>query len=88
MSLRLMSLQLDDDGAVIAELESGAPRGHVRVKFNLGQSGEIVVASPEPDIFAEFAASVDEIRRITSAVITFSKASELRIAEDSNHRSP
>lgn len=81
MSLRLMGLHLDNGGAVIAELESGTPRGHVRVKFNLDQSGEVVVASPERDIFTEFATSVDEIRRMTSAVIAFSKASELRIAE-------
>lgn len=84
MSLRLTGLQLDDDGAVIAELECDAPRGRVRAKFDLGQSGELVVASPEPDIFAEFATSIDEVRRITSAVIAFSKASELRIAGDSN----
>jgi len=84
MSLRLMGLQRDDDGAVVAELESGAPRRHVRVKFELDQSGDLVVASPEPDIFTEFAVSVDEIRRITSAVIAFSKASELRTAGDAN----
>lgn len=76
MSLRLISLQLDNSGAVVGDLESGTPRGRVRVEFRLSRSGELVVASPDPDVFSEFAASVQEIRRITSAVIAFSKASE------------
>jgi hypothetical protein len=39
------------------------------------RSGNIIVTSPEPDVFAQCAASIEEVRRITAAVIAFSAAS-------------
>ena len=75
MTLRLMGLRLDSDGAVIADLDSGTQSGRVTAKFDLGQGADLILASPQPDVFAEFASSIEEIRQITSAVIAFSVAS-------------
>jgi hypothetical protein len=74
MSLRLVGLQVNGDGAVIADLDPGTSQGRVLARFHLDRSGSLVVASPDPDVFAQFAASIGEVRQITAAIIAFSIA--------------
>lgn len=81
MTLRLVGLRAGSNGTVLAELDPGTHEGRVHAKFDLDRGGAVVVASPEPDVFAGFAASIEEVRQITSAVIAFSAASQELVKE-------
>lgn len=75
MSLRLVGLHFESEDVVIAELDSGPPTGRVIAKFEVDRSGEIVSANSDPDVFAKFATSMKEVRRVAAAVIAFARAS-------------
>jgi hypothetical protein len=81
MSLRLVGLQVNSDGAVIADLDSGPQRGRVLARFDIDRGGNLLLASPDPDVFAEFASSIEEVRQITAAVIAFAVASQARVKD-------
>lgn len=75
MSLRLVSLRSDrEGGSVVAELNPTSGEDRVLAKFQVDQQGRISVANPVPDVFRQFAASIEEVRRITAAVIAFAEA--------------
>jgi len=76
-----MGLQVNGDGDVIADFDSGTQGGRVVAKFDINRGGGLVVATPDPNVFIEFAASIEEVRHVTSAVIAFSVASHARVKE-------
>lgn len=76
MSLRLVSLHVNSNGAVIADLDSGTQEGRVLASFYLNRSEDLITAFPDPYVFRKFATSIEEVRQITAAVIAFSVASK------------
>lgn len=83
MGLRLMSLRSDrEDGTVIAQLDPTSVKGNLFAKFQICEKGRISVAIPVPDVFREYAASIDEVRRITAAVLTFAEASRVNEVQE------
>jgi hypothetical protein len=76
MVLRLLGLRWEGEGCVSADLDSGIPRGHVRTNFEVGRSGDHITVWPDPDVLNEFATSIEEVRRIVSAVKAFFLAAE------------
>jgi hypothetical protein len=73
--LRLVGLRIDGD-SIVADFETTPAEDGVSATFVIDREGGIVGASPTPDVFAEFASSIDEVRKITSAVIAFGSAAE------------
>lgn len=74
MSLRLVSLRHAGDDLVEAELESAPLGDRLVTTFEVDRGTDITVATPTPDVYAKAATSIEEVRRITQAVITFSLA--------------
>jgi hypothetical protein len=76
MSLRLVTLRSEGD-SVVAEFESSPGGEVVSASFTVDRKAGIVGAWPTPDVFAEYAGSIEEIREITSAVTAFAQAAKL-----------
>jgi glucosamine 6-phosphate synthetase-like amidotransferase/phosphosugar isomerase protein len=81
--LRLVGLRIEGD-SIIADFEHPSAEGGVSASFVIDRKRGIIVTSPTPDVFAELASSIDEVRRITSAVIAFGVASERPSASSSS----
>lgn len=77
----MVSLRSDrEDGRVIAELDPTSGGRHVVAKFQVAESGKIQVATPVPDVFRQFASSIEEVHAITAAIIAFAEASRVNEA--------
>jgi hypothetical protein len=76
MTLALVSLRLDQEGSIRAELlHQGAAL--VTTTFTVSWVDSIATASPTPDIFQRFSDSAADVRRIVAAVLAFSAAAEV-----------
>jgi hypothetical protein len=76
VSLRLVRLQVGEDGSVLADFDTGCAGDQVSASFTVTATRGISLASPTSNMFAEFAGSIGEVRAVTAAVIAFAAASQ------------
>jgi hypothetical protein len=73
MTLRLVSLRAEESGACLAEFVRGEE--HVTARFEVDERGGITTASPEPDVFAQFDGTAEDLRRIVGVILEFCRLS-------------
>jgi hypothetical protein len=73
MNIHLRSLQLVDEGGVVAEFSIDGEEALLSALFVV-IDGDVTMATPTPNVFRGFQGTAEELRSIVAAVVAFSRA--------------